>query len=147
MKTRITIVLFLLALISPALETARGKPRHSPAQRGTARQIVVLVHRSNHGLEYELRSYHLKEREANFLLAEIKLRECDDCQIVPIIDDDVALGVVAKISEMAINAGFRDIRPFVFWRSTGRMAQIEFGPVIRFTTNAEQIEQRIQKTQ
>lgn len=65
--------------------------------------------------------------------------------MIPIIDDDVPVGAITQISEMAINAGFKDIRPFIFWKKTGNMAEIEFGPPIRFAADAEKIEQRLEK--
>jgi len=58
------------------------------------------------------------------MLAELKMREGGDCQVIAIIDDNVDLGGITQISEMVINAGFKDIRPFVYWHKTGRMAQI-----------------------
>jgi hypothetical protein len=73
------------------------------------------------------------------------LRECTDCQIIPIIDDNVEIGAITQISEMAINAGFKDIRPFVFWRKTGRMAEIQFGPPIKYTTDTQKIKRRSEK--
>jgi hypothetical protein len=43
---------------------------------------------------------------------------------------------------MAINAGFKDIRPFVSWHKTGRMAQVQFGPAIKFTQDPDKIDKR-----
>jgi hypothetical protein len=36
------------------------------------------------------------------------------------IDDDVPIGAITQISEMAINAVLKDIRPFIYWKKTGR---------------------------
>jgi hypothetical protein len=126
---------------------AHGKPPKNPTEKRNGGQIVVRVHKSSKGLEYEMRSYSLKKTDANYWLAEIKLRECNECQVIPIIDDDVEFRAITEISEMAINAGFKDIRPFVYWRKTGRMAQIQFGPPIKFTENTEKIEQRVEQSQ
>ena len=52
------------------------------------------------------------------------MREGSDWQIVSIIDDTVDVGAITQISEMAIDAGFKDIRPYVYWHEAGRMAQI-----------------------
>jgi len=127
--------------------TASETSSHSMPQRTGVQQLVVRVHKSSKGLEYEMKSYGLKKVEANYWLAEIKLRECNDCQIIPLIDDDVELGAITQISEMAIDAGFKDIRPFVFWRKTGRIAEVQFGPPIKFTGNEEKLERRIEKAQ
>ena len=99
----------------------------------SSQQIVVRMHKSPKGLVYEVKSYELKKNDANFLLAELKLKECSDCQIIVLIDDNIELSAINQIGEMAINAGFKDIRPFVYWRKTGRIAEIQFGPVMKIS--------------
>ena len=147
MGARVTFLLALLALGVISVAGTFAKTGEGAAQREPIGQVVVRVHKSTGGLEYEMRSYGLKKVEANYWLAEIKLRECSDCQVIPIIDDDVELGAITQISEMAINAGFKDIRPFVYWRKTGRIAEVRFGPPIKFMGNEQKLEQRIQKAQ
>ena len=144
MRTRRKIILTITVAVAAAI-AAIAQPRRDEAAAAKSKQIVVLIHRSPRGLEYEMRSYHLKKGDANYWLAEMKLRECTDCQVIPIIDDDVPLGAITQISEMAINAGFKDIRPFVNWKKTGNMAEIQFGPPIRFTADTQKIEKRIAK--
>jgi hypothetical protein len=147
MRTKIAVLSAVLISIIVSITTTHAKPRKTSPEQAKERQIVVRVHKSPKGLEYEMRSYGLKKGEANYWLAEIKLRECNDCQVIPIIDDNVELGGITEISEMAINAGFKDIRPFVYWRKTGRMAEIQFGPPVKFTANEAKLEQRIEKAQ
>jgi hypothetical protein len=142
MKTKLAII-FVTCVVVPLATVARP-PKDRP-EPGKVKQIVVRIHRSQAGLEYEMRDYRLKKGDANYWLAEIKLRECDNCQIIPILDDNVELAAITQISEMAINAGFKDIRPFVYWRKTGNMAQIQFGPPIKFTTDTGKIERRSEK--
>ncbi len=145
MATRMKII-FATAAVLASIATAGPRPPRDQTEPGKVKQIVVRVHSSPKGPQFEMRSYDgLKKGEANYWLAEIKLRECNNCQVIPIIDDDVELGVITQVSEMAINAGFTDVRPFVFWRKTGRMAQIQFGPPIKFTTDAQKIERRSEK--
>lgn len=144
MKTTGKIV-FTTMIVIVAVAIAIAQPRRDGPDARKSKQIVVLIHRSPNGLEYEMRSYHLKKGDANYWLAEIKLRECTNCQVIPIIDDDVPLGAITQISEMAINAGFTDIRPFIYWKKTGNMAEIQFGPPVRFTPDPQKIEKRIEK--
>lgn len=115
------------------------------------RQIIVMVYAAKGGLRFELESGIYKNNEykkfdANFFLAELKLREGGDCQIIEIVDDRAPLSAITEVSEMAINAGFNDIRPFVLWHKTGRMAQVQFGPPIKFSSSASKIERQIEKT-
>jgi hypothetical protein len=116
---------------------------------GRPRQIVVLVYETDKGLRFQLPSgryqdAEYKKADANYFLAELKLRE-GDCQLIEVVDDRARLSAITEVSEMAINAGFKDIRPFIYWHQTGRMAQVQFGPPIKFTMTAEKIEQRVEK--
>jgi hypothetical protein len=139
-------VMFSLAIMVAVVTAGAADSRKNP-EIGKVRQLVVLIHKSSSGLEYEMRSYKLQKGDANYWLAEIKLKECGNCQIIPILDDNVELGAITQISEMAINAGFKDIRPFVYWRQTGNMAQIQFGPPIKYTEDEQKIEKRTAKAQ
>jgi len=105
-------------------------------------QIVVSVHKAEKGLLFEVESNEYKKGDANYLLAELKLHKGGDCQIIAVVDDRVPLSAITEISEMAINAGFKDIRPFVLWHKTGRMAEIQFGPAIKSTRDPDKIEKR-----
>jgi len=105
-------------------------------------QIVVTVHKAEKGLLFEVQSDEYKKVDANYLLAELKLHKGGDCQIIAVVDDRVPLSAITEISEMAINAGFKDIRPFVSWHKTGRMAQIQFGPAIKFSRDPDKIDKR-----
>lgn len=145
MRARGKTIFILTVAVAVAIATS-ARPRQGRAETPKPKQqIVVHVHQTQNGLEYEMRSYSLKRGDANYWLAEIKLRECSDCQVIPIIDDDAPLAAITQISAMAINAGFTDVRPFVYWRKTGDMAEIQFGPPIKFTTEAQKIEQRVRK--
>jgi hypothetical protein len=114
------------------------------------RQIVVLVHETSNGLRFKLQAGIYKDAEyrkydANYFLADLKLQEGGDCQIIEVVDDRAPLSAITEVSEMAINAGFKDIRPFIYWHKTGRMAQVQFGPPIKFSMNAGQIEHSLEK--
>jgi hypothetical protein len=141
---RISLVAVSMVLITGgiALVTAYAGPPNPPAAEKDTKQIVVRVHRGAKALDYELESEHHKRGEVNFMLAELKLHRGSDCQIIAIVDDTVDLAAITKISEMAINAGFKDIRPYVYWHKTGSMAQIQFGLPIKFTDNPDKLEQR-----
>jgi len=104
-------------------------------------QVVVSVYKADKDLLFEIQSSEYKKGDANYLLAELKLHN-GDCQIIVLVDDRVPLSAITEISEMAINAGFKDIRPFVLWHKTGRMAQIQFGPAIKSTLDPDKIARR-----
>jgi hypothetical protein len=141
--TRLTRTLFLASwgcLTAVGVYAANSrKTNHSGKKR---EQIVVNVHKADKGLLFEVESNEYKKGDANYLLAELKLHKGGDCQIFAVVDDRVPLSAITEISEMAINAGFKDIRPFVSWHKTGRMAQIQFGPAIKFTQDPDKIDKR-----
>jgi hypothetical protein len=142
MRTKFAAISIALVAGGIALVTAYAGARSpSPVEKGI-QQIVVRVQPGEKGLDYELETEHHKKVEANFMLAELKLQRGGDCQIIAVVDDRVPLSAITEISEMAINAGFTDIRPFVSWHKTGRMAQIQFGPAIKFTPDPDKIAKR-----
>ncbi|MHB8501427.1 MAG: hypothetical protein ACYDCG_19855 [Candidatus Acidiferrales bacterium] len=141
---------FVLALVL-GLSVTPASSRDTTATVMNHRQIVVLVYETSKGLRFDLESgiykgAEYKKVDANYFLADLKLHEGGDCQIIEVLDDRIPLASITEISEMAINAGFKDIRPFVHWHKTGRMAELQFGPPIKFTMSADKIVQRIGKT-
>jgi biopolymer transport protein ExbD len=125
-----------------AVGVCAANPHKSNHSDKKPEQIVVSIHKAEKGLLYEVESSEYQKGDANYLLAELKLHKGEDCQIIAVIDDRVPLSAITEISEMAINAGFKDIRPFVSWHKTGRMAQIQFGPPIKSTRDPDKLEKR-----
>jgi len=142
MRINFAAVSVVLVAGGIALVTAYAEPHSHPTVEKNIKQIVVRVQRGEKGLDYELETEHHKKGEANFMLAELKLQRGGDCQIIALVDDRAPLSAITEISEMAINAGFKDIRPFVLWHKTGRMAQVQFGPPIKFTSDPEKIQKK-----
>lgn len=142
--TTFVSTLILAFSVSPASSTDASHP-------GTNhKQIVVLVYETSKGLRFDLESGvykggEYKKVDANYFLADLKLQEGGDCQIIEVVDDRAPLSAITEVSEMAINAGFKDIRPFVYWHKTGRMAEVQFGPPIKFTMNSNKLERRVEE--
>jgi hypothetical protein len=137
---RILLLASLGCLIAVGLYAASSKKIiHSDKK---PEQIVVIVQEADKGLLFNVESNDYKKGDANYLLADLKLHRGGDCQIIAIVDDRASLSAITEISEMAINAGFKDIRPFVVWHKTGNMAQLLFGPAIRFTQDPDKIAKR-----
>jgi len=136
-----TLLLTLLGcLIAVSIYAAKPNKANHPGKN--PEQVVVSVHKAEKGLLFEVESSEYKKGDANYLLAELKLHKGGDCQIIAVVDDRVPLSAITEISEMAINAGFKDIRPFVSWHKTGNMAQIQFGPAIKSTRDPAKIAKR-----
>jgi hypothetical protein len=150
MKNLIRYSMILLSGSLLALGVAPASSRNPSFPVTNHRQIVVLVYETDKGLRFKLQAGIYKDAEykkydANYFLADLKLQEGGDCQIIEVVDDRASLSAITEVSEMAINAGFKDIRPFIFWHKTGRMAQVQFGPPITFSMNAGKIERSLEK--
>jgi len=150
MKNFVRYSAILVSGLFLALGAAPASSRNSSSVVTNNRQIVVLVYETDNGLRFKLQSGIYKDDEykkydANYFLADLKLQEGGDCQIIEVVDDRAPLSAITEVSEMAINAGFKDIRPFIYWHKTGRMAQIQFGPPIKFSMNAGKIEHSLEK--
>lgn len=157
MKAKMKMILVVCGVVLFVAGAARPKDKTDGSR---VRQIIVQLHRSSYSevltfassgfraggrLVYDTRTYALKKVDISRWLAEAKLREGNDCQIVPIIDDNVELGAVTQIYEMAINAGFTDVHPFLYSRKTGRMAELQVGRPMKFTINPEEIERKLER--
>jgi hypothetical protein len=150
MQQAVKYSLILLVFSIMALGVVSADPGTTSPSATKPQQIVVLVYQTDKGLRFDLESDiykggEYKKTDANYFLAELKLHDGGNCQLIEVVDDRAPLSAITEISEMAINAGFKDIRPFVYWHKTGRMAQVQFGPPIKYTKNAEKIDQRLEK--
>jgi hypothetical protein len=150
MKNSMRYSVILISGLFLALGVAPASSRSTSPAVTNRRQIVVLVYETEKGLRFKLQAGIYKDMEykkydANYFLADLKLQEGGDCQIIEVVDDRAPLSAITEVSEMAINAGFKDIRPFIYWHKTGRMAQVQLGAPIKFTMNAEKIEQRLER--
>src|SRR6266566_2659756 len=111
-------------------------PQERHASPKAANEVIVIVRRVYGELEYELGSDKFyKKGDLNYALAELKLKCGADCQVIAILEDSAQLSDISDVGIMAINAGFKDIRTYVCWPKTGRMAEILFGPVKKFSKN------------
>jgi len=142
-----TLVGRIAALFSISI-LAWGGISAGSARRSTlpkeAEPIVIVVHEKDKGLlfEVEFDGYEYKKVDANYYLADLKLKRGGDHPVLLLVEDKAPLSAITEASEMAINAGFKDIRPYVYWHKTGNMARIEYGKVIKFTKNPDKIERR-----
>jgi hypothetical protein len=140
-KTKVLILLVCLIIACAVTPGSENKGKTQPGNK--PEQIVVNVRKADKGFLFEVESNEYKKKgDANYVLADLKLQKGGDCQIIALVDDRLPLSTITEISEMAINAGFKDIRPFVSWHNTGRMAQVQFGPAIKFTQDPDKIDKR-----
>jgi hypothetical protein len=67
----------------------------------------------------------------DYQLGEWHVDATKDSGIVVVLEDNLLQSDVKDAPAMALKAGFTDVRVFVYWRGTGNMAEVLFGPVVK----------------
>jgi hypothetical protein len=93
---------------------------------------MVFARRGESGTEYRLNGELYSGKDLQYVLGEIHIDASRSSAIAVILEDDLALRDVKEVPAMALNAGFTDVRVFVYWKKTGRMAEVFLGPVIKY---------------
>ena len=115
-------------LLSGAASAQELKHRTPEASRGKPACIVVRVYREKDGLHYEYATGQQAKGDLNYELAEEKLARGRDCRVDIILDESTAVGDLKVVPKMAVDAGFWDIHVYVYWKKSGNMAEVTFGP-------------------
>jgi hypothetical protein len=102
--------------------------------RETKKQIVILARRVKGVTVYEHERNEFKGPELNYELGEMRLSATGDSEIIVILEDSMSLSDIKDVPQMALNAGFHNIRAFVYWKGTGNMAEVMYGKVLKFKT-------------
>ena len=100
--------------------------------RETKKQIVIFARRVNGVALFEQGRNEFRASELNYELGEMRLSATADSEIIVILEDTMPLSDVKDVPQMALNAGFHDVRAFVYWKGTGNMAEVMYGKVMKF---------------
>jgi hypothetical protein len=141
MKTSIRILAILLCsgFLSGALATpAFGKKKKSSVSKAD-RRIVVFAHKTERGIEYRINKQSYSAEELNYTLGELHIDAGKRSGVAVVLEDDMQLSDVKAVPGMALRAGFDDVRVYVYWKSTGHMAEVLFGPVLKFSADAKNL--------
>jgi len=65
------------------------------------------------------------------MVGELRLSSNADSDMVIILEDTMALSDIKQVPQMALDAGFKNVRVFVYWKGTGNIAELFFGPVVK----------------
>jgi hypothetical protein len=94
-------------------------------------QIVVSARRANGGIDYSIGKAHYCKAALSETIGELRLTSSADSDIVIVLEDTLALSDIKEVPQMALDAGFKNVRVFVYWKGTGNMAELFFGPVVK----------------
>jgi hypothetical protein len=127
----IAIILCFGLLLSAFSYPAVGKRRKS-SEIKTDLRIVVFAHKSDNGIEYRINQQVFTAEGLNYELGELHIGASKRSGVAVVLEDNLQISDVKEVPRMALRAGFDDVRVYVYWKGTGRMAEVLFGPVLKF---------------
>jgi hypothetical protein len=129
-----TLPLVVLSLLIPfgAGPTASNKTKPKLLPRN---QIVVSARRFNTSIEYAVGKTRYSKRDLAEWIGEARLSSSPDSDFVIVLEDTLSLSDIKEVPQMALDAGFKNVRLFLYWKGTGNMAELFFGPVVKHNLN------------
>jgi hypothetical protein len=129
-----TFRLSVLMLVgSSLLNSAEARHSNKPVSKKDDTQVVIVVGANDEGLEFRIGSDRYKRKEVEYFLGQLRLKRDENTPIIALVEDKIALAGLSQVPSMATTAGFRNIHTYVYWPWTGKMAEIQFGPVVKFS--------------
>jgi len=119
-----------LGLILGAPSSAGPKKNKSSVSKTTQR-VIVFARKTDHGIEYRLNKQIYIGKDLDYVLGELHIYANKESAIAVVLEDNMLLSDVKDVPVMAVKAGYTDVRAYVYWKKTGRMAEILFGPVLK----------------
>lgn len=134
MKVRVRVFVALLCsgLLSVAFPSSIVAKRKKPSDSKTDLRIVVFAHKSDSGIEYRINQKVYKAEGLNYALGEMHIGATKRSGVAVVLEDNMQISDIKAVPGMALRAGFEDVRVYVYWKDTGRMAEVLFGPVLKF---------------
>jgi hypothetical protein len=131
MRKAICVLILALAVILGAICSLQAAPRTLKNSGKRKKQILIFAQRQVDGIEYLYAGKRYSGRELDYFLGEWHVDAAQDSELVVVLEDNLPLSDVKEVPAMAMKAGFRDVRAFVYWKGTGNMAEVWFGPVMK----------------
>lgn len=128
-STKSLCVALLLAVLSTSVAlhaSPKNKSKILPKN-----QIVVSARRVNGSIDYTIGKSHYSKLTLSEAIGEFRLSSSAASDIVIVLEDTMALSDIKEVPQMALDAGFKNVRVFVYWKGTGNMAELFFGPVVK----------------
>lgn len=131
MKRIAGCVMVVVALIVGAMAPVGAAPGNTKKVTKLKKQILVYAQKKGSGIEYVYDGQHYTGKQLDYLLGEWHVDAARDSEVVVVLEDNLLLSDVKDVPAMALKAGFTDVRAFVYWKGTGNMAEVWFGPVVK----------------
>jgi hypothetical protein len=111
-------------------QTAIARAHSKKEEKVSSSRIVVIAHKVKGQIQCEIDSTKYTQRECGFVLGELRLTHEANGQIALLVSDDTELSTIVWLARKAVDAGFNNIRNYIY-RRNGQMAAIQFGPVAK----------------
>jgi hypothetical protein len=131
MRAMIRCFVLVLALMLLFIAPAMASPGTTKKVMKMTKQILIYAQRRNGSIEYLHDDKRYSPQEIDYQLGEWHVDAAKDSGDVVVLEDNLLLSDVKGAPAMALKAGFTDVRVFVYWRGTGNMAEVLFGPVVK----------------
>lgn len=131
-------MLFFLGLILGMPSSAGPKKGKSNVSK-SAQRVIVFARKTDHGIEYRLNKQTYTGKDLDYVLGELHIYANKESAIAVVLEDNMLLSDVKDVPAMALKAGYTDVRAYVYWKRTGRMAEILFGPVLKATADPRKL--------
>ena len=104
----------------------------------------MFARKTDRGIEYRLNKQIYIGKDLDYVLGELHIYANKESAVAVVLEDNMLLSDVKDVPFMALNAGYTDVRVYVYWKRTGRMAEILFGPVLKATSDPVKLSRRLQ---
>jgi hypothetical protein len=128
-STRSLCAILLLAVLfssAPLPASPKNKLKILPKSK-----IVVSARRLNGSIDYAIGNSHYSKFALGEIIGEFRISSNADSDIVIVLEHTLTLSDIKEVPQMALDAGFKNVRVFVYWKGTGNMAELFFGPVVK----------------
>jgi hypothetical protein len=119
-----TLAFLLIGALSVSAQKASRFKSEDSTSKDKTLPIVVFVRRMDTSLEFVLEDFRYTGDQLAFKLGELALERGKDRQIVVILEDSILMSDFKEVPFMAIKAGFRDVRVFLTWKKSRKMAEV-----------------------
>lgn len=129
---------FCLGLIL-GMPTSAGPKKNKSSASKTTQRVIVFARKTDRGIEYRLNKQVYVGKDLDYVLGELHIGANKESSVVVVLEDNMLLSDVKDVPAMALNAGYTDVRAYVYWKKTGRMAELLFGPVLKVTADPRKL--------
>jgi hypothetical protein len=127
--------IFLCFGLMFGVATSAGPKKNRSSVSKTTQRVIVFARKTDHGIEYRINKRIYTGKDLDYVLGELHIDANKESAVALVLEDNMFLSDVKDVPIMAVKAGYTDVRAYVYWKRTGKMAEILFGPVLKDTAD------------